>query len=83
MPVSYHWFQDNFIKAVSRPIAMELSPCPIFVDAEQCRKIVNVSSYGFVASADISRLSLVVISLTSLAIEEGAGEMLSIIMPEH
>ena len=83
MPASYHWFQDNFIKAVSRPIAMELSPCPIFVDAEQCRKIVNVSSYGFVASADISRLSLVVISLTSLAMEEGAEENAIIVMPEH
>ena len=53
---------------------MELSPGPIFVDAEQCRSRINAFSYGFVASADISRLSFVAISLTSLAMEEGAEE---------
>ena len=62
---------------------MELSPCPVFVDVEQCRSPINAFSYSFVASADISRLSFVVISLTSLAMEEGADENAIIVMPEH
>jgi len=35
---------------------------------------INAFSYGFVASADISQLSFVVISLTSLAMEQRAEE---------
>ncbi len=35
---------------------------------------INVFSYGFVASPKYSRLSFVVISLTSLAMEQGAEE---------
>ena len=62
---------------------MELSPCPVFVDAEQCRSTINAFSYSFVVSADISRLLFVVISLTSLAMEEGADENAIIVMPEH
>jgi len=62
---------------------MELSLHPVFVDAEQCRSPINAFSYRFVASADISRLSFVVISLTSLAMEEGAEKNAIIVMPEH
>ena len=62
---------------------MRLGPCPIFVDAEQCRSPINAFSYSFVASADISQLPFVVISLTSLAMEEGADENAIIVMPEH
>ncbi len=59
---------------------MELSPCPIFVDAEQCRKTVNVSSYGFVASADISQLSFVIISVIFLAMEQGVEENVIVVL---
>ena len=50
---------------------MELSPCPIFVGAEKCRSRINAFSYGFVASADISQLPFVVISVIFLAVEQG------------
>ena len=59
---------------------MRLSPCPIFVDAEQCRSRINAFSYGFVASADISRLPFVVISVIFLAVEQGAEENVIIVL---
>ena len=59
---------------------MELSPCPIFVDAEQCRSPIKVLSYAFVASADISQLPFVVISLIFLAREQGAEEDVIIVL---
>jgi len=62
---------------------MELSPCPIFVDAEQCRSRINALSYGLVASADISQLPFVVISVIFLAMEQGLEENVIIVIPEH
>ena len=59
---------------------MELSPCPIFVDAEQCRSRINAFSYGFVASADISQLPFVVISVIFLAVEQGVEEDVIIVL---
>ncbi len=62
---------------------MELSPCPIFTDAEQCRSRINAFSYGLVASADISQLPFVVISVIFLAMEQGLEENVIIVIPEH
>ena len=75
-------FSDNFSKVVcrSRPITMELSPCPIFVDAEQCRSPINAFSYGFVAPPDISQFLFVVNSVMFLAIERGVEENVIIVL---
>jgi hypothetical protein len=59
---------------------MRLGPCPIFVDAEQCRSRINALSYGFVVSADISQLPFVVISLIFLAMEHGTEENVIIVL---
>ncbi len=59
---------------------MELSPCPIFNDAGQCRSRINAFSYGSVASADISQLSFVVISMIFLAMEQGVEENVSVVL---
>jgi len=59
---------------------MELSPCPIFVGAEQWRSRINAFSYGFVASADISQLPFVVISVIFLAAEQGVEEDVIIVL---
>ena len=59
---------------------MELNLCPIFVDAEQCRSRINAFSYGFVASADISQLPFVVISVIFLAMEQGVEEDVIIVL---
>ena len=59
---------------------MDLRPCPIFVDAEQCRTPANVSSYGFVASADISQLPFVINSVIFLAMEQEVEEIVIIVL---
>jgi len=59
---------------------MELSPCPIFVDAEQCRSQINAFSCAFVASADISQLPLVANSVIFLAVEQGVEENVIIVL---
>jgi len=60
---------------------MELSPCPIFTETEQCRSRINAFSYGFVASANISQLLFVLNSLIFLAVEQGVEENVVIILP--
>ena len=52
---------------------MELNLCPIFAGAEQCRSRINAFSYGFVASADISQLPFVVISVDVFGYGTGTG----------
>ena len=42
--------------------------------------MVNASSYGFVASADISQLSFVVISVIFLAMEQGVEENIIVVL---
>ncbi len=59
---------------------MELNLCVIFAGAEQCRSRINAFSYAFVASADISQLPFVVISVIFLAVEQGLEENVIIVL---
>jgi len=41
-------------------ITIELSLCPTFTDAEQCRSQINAFSYGFVSLVDVAQLLFVI-----------------------
>ena len=62
---------------------MELSPCPIFVDAEQCRSRINVFIYGFVASPKYKLITVCRNQCDIFSWEQGAEENAIIVMPEH
>ncbi len=60
---------------------MELSPCPIFVDAEQCRSQINAFSYGFVSLVDIDQQLFVVKKYHHFFVVEGPVEDVAKVEP--